>query len=105
MNASSVRAFAERAGLVREAIWPGTAVIGGQQVACALGDPAVTDGVRGGGLDLGGELVLCVRKAVLAEAPARGAVVAARGMKWVVETVTGHGAAEEAWVVRCAPHN
>jgi hypothetical protein len=94
MKASDVQAFAARGASVVQGLHAGLVKIGGTEYAAAVGVVPLELVV-----DEGGELMVQIRKSVLATCPAARTKVEAQGRKWRVVSGYGHPLAP-VWTLR-----
>lgn len=103
MDPQAVRNFTARAAAIAENLFPGTVTIAGVSYPCAIGDPPAKTTAIAGGLHIGAELTVSIRKEILPDPPATGTVLEAKEEKWIILTVTGHSANCAVWTLRCEP--
>lgn len=113
MNASAVRAFAEKSAVAGEALWLALVSIAeADPIEAAITDPrGVPSLIPGGEIDQG-ELMVRIRKTLLPEAPPRESKLQwkrpeetnYRTKVWQIDEVTGADC-DAVWLVKCIPWN
>ena len=99
MNARALRKFKSQAAKAAEATWPGIVTIGGKDYDCTVSMQEVEhERVLGGTIETG-ELLVRVRKELLAEKPALRSIIEQGGRKWYVVRVEGEEEAEARWLI------
>lgn len=104
MDGASVRAFGNRAALVGESLWPATVTIAGTDYAAEVPSPREGYIVGEGREELDSELVVKIRKAVLATEPATDQPLTYGGKEWWINKVR-EAQMEDRWILQCVPKN
>jgi hypothetical protein len=101
MKAAAMRKFGELSARAGEALWPGIVTIAGKDYeATAVVQDLVSEYIAGGQVE-DGELLVRLRKDLLAEKPALKTELLHGGKKWKVEKVEGEEEASAVWVLKC----
>lgn len=113
MDPAALRAFDAQSAAAGEALWLASARLdGGTPFVAAITDPRGTPSLVAGGEIDQGNLVVRVRKDVMAERPAlerklewkRPGETAWRGKAWRIAEVTGNEC-DAIWLIKCEPWN
>lgn len=106
MNLDDVKAFAAVGAAVVEGLWGGKEVrIGETNYAASVGETPVAGVFESGGEVIQGELLVQIRKELLATCPATDTRVVYAGKTYVIERTAGEAAWVPVWSLRCVPHN
>lgn len=105
MNLTDVRAFALRGAATREALWGGTITLEGTDYSATVGTPPIEGAYEAGGEILTGQLIIVIRKAILAECPARETRLTAKGKDWIIKRTSGDDPTSVDWTLYCDPPN
>lgn len=104
MNSTSLRAFDTLSAAAGEALWPSSVTIASVAYACSVVRPREATVLSEASDDPAAvTLVVRLRKALLATAPALNTSLTWESARWKIRSIRGQDASEAAWSLHCEP--
>lgn len=104
MNATSLRAFDALSAAAGEALWPSSVTIASVAYACSVVRPRESTILSDASDDPAPvTLVVRLRKALLATAPALNTYLTWESARWKIRSLRGQDDCEATWILHCEP--